>query len=887
MAVGLEAAVDRACGRWVAWVARHPGRVLAAVAAATLACGAYAAVSLGVNADPRTLIDPRLPFQVRQREVAETFHSLADGVLVVVDADSPTAAGRAADALGARLAARTDLFREVDVPGGGPFFARNALLFLTPAQLEELTDRLSRVQPFLAELARDQSLVGVSDLLREALAAGRERAATGLDLGAVVTRVSAVAEAVAEGRRAPDPWGSAVLGGTLPPEARTRVVALRPLHPGAALASPAPELAAIRAAARDLGLGPERGVRVRISGEPVMNYEELGAVATQSWHVALVSVVLFAAAVVFALRSPRAVLALVGSLLVSLVWSNGVAAAAVRDLNVISAAFNVLIVGLGGEFGIHFAMRWMELASRGRPRHAALVETAETVGGSLLSSAVTTSIGFFIFLLTDFTGVAQLGFIAGTGMFLSLASTLTVLPALLAVGRAPVPPRARAMPAWLARLERVPLRHARVVRVAAAAVGVAALALLPRIRFDYNLVRLHDPGTESVATFEELLGASGTTPWTADVVAPSLDAARALAVRLAALPTVAGARTLLDFVPAEQEEKRATLETASFFVPAAIVPGPPRTQAERRAALARLADEARRSGDAPAPLGPGARRLAQALARVLAAGDGAVDRLERDLVGSLPAQVEDLQRLVAPARVTLADLPADVTQQMLAADGRARIQVIPREDVGESRALERFVRDVRTLAPDASGLAVYTFEWGRVTWTAMLLALGGGVACMLVALVVLWRSLWDALLAFFPLALAAVLTCAALVVLGQPFNFANVIVLPMLIGMSIDSGVHLVHRHRTDPGEEDVLATSTGRAVFYSALTTMLSFGSLGFAPHRGIAAIGQLLTVGVGLVLVCYVVVLPAVLEWDDRRRRGGSGAAPSTGWPADGTGA
>jgi hypothetical protein len=118
------------------------------------------------------------------------------------------------------------------------------------------------------------------------------------------------------------------------------------------------------------------------------------------------------------------------------------------------------------------------------------------------------------------------------------------------------------------------------------------------------------------------------------------------------------------------------------------------------------------------------------------------------------------------------------------------------------------------------------------------------------------------------LLLAAALTCTTHLVIGEPFNFANVIVLPMLIGMSIDSGVHLVHRHRMN-AREDVLSTSTARAVFYSALTTILAFGSLGFAPHRGMAMLGQLLAIGVGLVLVCYVVVLPAVLEWDDRRRR------------------
>jgi uncharacterized protein len=873
---GFDAVVDGLCARWVAFVQRRPGLVLAVAGALTLALGAYAALNLGVNADPRELIDRDLPFQIQQQELSRTFHTLSDGILVVVDADSPTAAARAADDLAARLATRRDLFSQVEVPGGGPFFARNALLYLEKDQLEDLADRLSHVQPFLAELARDQSLVGIADLLGQAIAAQRDGSATGLDLAATLDRVSAVVEAATVGRRAPDPWGTAVLGGAMPAEARTRIVALRRAGEGHTLAPGAPEIVAIRRAARVLGLTPARGFRVRVTGEPVMNYEELGAVATQSWHVAVISAVLFAAVVVLALRDARTVIALVGALLLSLVWSNGIAAATVGDLNMISAAFNVLIVGLGGEFGIHFAMRYLELAGRGRSRTDALVETAQSIGGSLFSSAVTTSIGFFIFMLTDFRGVAQLGLISGIGMFVSLASTLTVLPALLAIGRPSAPPRAGSVPSWLGQLERVPLRQARAVRIGAVVLGLGGLALLPSIRFDYNLVALHDPNSEAVSTFEELLSTGSSAPWAIDVAAPDLASAEALASRLAELPSVAEARTVRDYVPKDQDDKLESIETASYLVPTAITAGPHRSDAERRAALARLAEESGRSeqGGDPA-IAASAGRLRKAIAALLAgpasdAGTPAVlEALERDLVGSLPEQVRDLQGLVATEGVSLEDLPDDLTRQMVAPDGRARVQVLPRGDVGDSHELERFVREVRTVAPDAGGLAVYTVEWGRVTWQAMLAALVGGVACMFVFLVVLWRSVWDALLAFFPLALAAVLTCAALAVLGEPFNFANVIVLPMLIGMSIDSGVHLVHRHRSEPEEEDVLATSTARAVFFSTLTTMLAFGSLAFAPHRGIAAIGKLLTIGVGLVLVCYVIVLPAVLEWDDQRRR------------------
>lgn len=870
MLAPLAGRIDRALARWVAWVDRRPGRVLVVAGLFTALLGAYAAGHLGVNPDPRQLIDPRLPFQVRQRELQRTFRSLTDGILVVIDADSPAGAREAADALADRLRKRSDLFADVDVAGGGPFFARNALLYLSSEQLEDLADRLSRAQPFLAAVAREQSLVALGDLVAEALASHRAGERTGVDLAAALDRVAAVIEATADGRRAPDPWGSALFGGAAGEEARQRVLALRPVHDSGTLEGEAPEIAAVREAARSLGLHPEVGVRVRITGEPVMNHEELEAVARQSRRVAAVAVVLFAATVTLALRSLRIVLALVASLVVSLVWSNGVAAATVGDLNTISAAFNVLIVGLGGEFGIHFCMRYVEVLGGERPRRDALVETAGATATALVSSAVTTSIGFWIFLLTEFTGVAQLGLISGIGMFLALASTYTVLPALLAFGRPAATVRPLHTPAWLGRLDRLPIRYARAVRRTAVVGGLGALALLPGVRFDYNLVRLHDRTTESVATFEELLSQPGRTPWTADIIAPDLPAAVALAERLRALPTVAAARTLLDWVPDHQEEKGEILATAALFVPERIERGPPRSDTDREAALRRMRDAAgRATGDGV--LGRAAARLTQALDRVLERAplpSELLATLERRLVGSLPVQIVDLQRLVRPDRVTLEALPSEIRGQMLAPDGRARVTVSPAGDMGDSRALERFVASVRAVAPEAGGLGVYVVDWGRVAWRAMLGALGGGVTCMLVFLVVLWRSVRDPLLAFFPLGLAALLTCAVLVLLDRPFNFANVIVLPMLVGMSIDSGIHLVHRHRTEPEEADVLATSTARAVFYAALTTMLAFGSLALAPHGGIAAIGELLAIGVGLVLLCYVVVLPAVLEWDDRHR-------------------
>ena len=867
---------------------RRRGWVALAALLLTAALGAYAATHLGVNADPDAMIAGDLPFRVRERDFKRSFRAAWDEMLVLVESESASEAGRAADALAARLASRTDLFENAQVMGGGEFFRRNELLYLDVPQLEDLADRLAAVQPFLAEIARDPSLTGISNLLRLAVAAQRDGTDVGLDLAAALDRVSTAIEAALAGRSAPDPWGDALIGGSLSEEARHRVIALRANADFGELLFAEPALRAIRAAARELELDPAHGIRVRITGSTVLNYEELAVVDSQGKRVAVAALLLFTGATLLALRSLRVLFALVASLIVSLVWTNAFAAAAIGHLNQVSVAFNVVIIGLGGELGIHVCMRYAELAAQGRPRSEALAETGATIGSSLFSSAITTAIGFLVFLPTDFRGVAELGLISAAGVLISLVSSLTLLPALLSLG-APVYPRfAQSTLPLIARIRQVPVSHARTIRWAALAVAIGSLALLPRARFDHNPVNLRDPNTESVQTFLDMLQRSETSPWTIDVVAPDLAQAEATAATLAALPYVERAITLEDFVPSQQAEKREILGTIALFVPALSPSSPEPDPATQRVALERLEAALAPTAAAPAdpPLTASEVRLHDALGRFLAAAaanDPAplLARLQKNVIGSLPSQLQDLLAALHPDDVTLDTLPRQLSELMLAPDGRARIQVFPKKDLADAASLEEFVDGVTSLAPNATGPAVGLVEWGRVTSGAMQQALATGFVCTLLFLLLLWRSLWDTLLAFFPLLLAGLVTCAMMVLLGWSFNFANVIVLPMLLGMGIDSGVHLVHRHRARPDEADVLATSTARAVWFSALTTILSFGSLIFASHRGMAALGQILTLGVAATLVCYVVVLPAVLEWDDHRirRRAARSRAPAVG--------
>jgi hypothetical protein len=467
---------------------------------------------------------------------------------------------------------------------------------------------------------------------------------------------------------------------------------------------------------------------------------------------------------------------------------------------------------------------------------------------------------------------------------LSLASSLTLLPALLALGARTHPYFAPPSLLLAARLRHLPVTYARPIRWAALAVAIGSLALIPRASFDHNPVNLRDPNTESVQAFQDLLQQSSTSPWTVDLVEPDLATAQAKAGKLAKLPFVERALTLLDYVPDRQAEKRAILETMAFLVPPLAERSAAPDAAAQIAALARLeaALATGEGGVGDARLEASETRLRDALGRMRTALAAApapghvLGRLQTNVVGSLVEQLDELTESLSPGDVTLEMLPPELREMMLADDGRARVSVIPKKDLNDSANLEEFVDGVLAVEPEGTGPAVGLVEWGRVTSGAMKQAMLAGFVVTALFLFLLWRNWWDTALAFFPLGLAGLATCAALVGLGWHFDFANVIVLPMLLGMGIDNGVHLVHRHRTNPEEEDVLASSTARAVWFAALTTVLSFGSLAFASHRGMASLGRLLTLGVAATLVCYIVVLPAVLAWDDQRRQRRVGAVP-----------
>jgi hopanoid biosynthesis associated RND transporter like protein HpnN len=641
-------------------------------------------------------------------------------------------------------------------------------------------------------------------------------------------------------------------------------------------------LLALNEVVEELGLDGSGDVRVRATGTFPLAYEESKHVRKQATWAGLASLSLVTIILLFGFGSLRLVLCAIFALLVGLVWTAGFAAAAIGHLNLVSIAFGVLFIGLSIDFAIHLSVRFSDYLGDGMGPGEALRGAASGVGGALVVCAVTTAVAFFAFVPTDFIGVGELGLIAGTGMFIGLFTNFTLLPAMIFK----FAPRSRIspiglVPGWIVRSFSLPVRYARSVLTVTAVIAVAGLWLAPSIQFDTNPIRVRDPSTESVQLFNEILADGDAYPWNLNVVADDRDSARETAARLEAMPEVRLALTLADFVPDEQPAKLDILDEAGLMLLASLDDEPSVTDTtgtQARAAIDKLGktlDAIIAGGHHPALLDP-ARRLLESLAglRLKLTGDAddsaALEALRRVLFDSLPERLRLLRVALQAGSVDLESIPKELKLRMTGKDGRARIEVFPTQNLNDQRMLEEYVAAVQSVEPDAYGEGLLIIESGRVVIRALQQALITAGLVIILILAFLWRSLLDAALVVTPLVLAMILTVACSVALGISFNFANVIIIPLLLGMGIDSGIHMVHRVRGGGlPDGNLLRTGTARAVFLSALTTMASFGTLGFSSHLGIASLGQLLTLGIALVLLCNLIVLPALVRVTDTIRR------------------
>jgi hypothetical protein len=866
--------IGAAVAALIGLVLKAPLLVVILTLAATAALGVYAVRNVSINTDTTEMLSPELQFRRDFDAYRRAYPIFANNIVIVVEAEDSDRAEDGADALYQRLQQQDrGRFHHIFYPEGDRFFRQNGLLYIGLSDLQALATRLSEAQPLLSTLARDPSMRGLFEVLGLAADALGTADAQPQQIARVLGRVAAVVEARNADRPRSLSWKE-LMGGEAASDDRRRIIVLQPELDFGQVAPAGAALKEIRRHARELGLTPENGVRVRISGSAAIASEEIGSIADNTALSSQLSLVAVALLLIFCFRSVRLVVASLVTLVVGIVLTGAFAIVAIGSFNLISIAFAVLFIGIGIDYSIHTALRYREMTERGHEGRAALPAAGRSIGKALALMAASSALGFFSFLPTDYRGVSELGLIAGFGMLVAFVTNVTVLPAMLAL--MPLPARAAAaapVSTRLAGTEHWLWRHSRTIVLGSAAIGLAALVALAGARFDRNPLNLKDPSQESVATAIDLLNNPRLRVSTVSILVDSVAEIGPLAESLAKLPSVESVRSIYDYVPREQAAKLDVLEEIALQMTPILSPSeraaPPDAD-QRGAAIAALRDklrsalEQKRAGAIDADV----RRLHAALDAFLAGGTEELRTagLEQDLIGSLPKRLDALKSALNAKPVDFASLPESLRQRELSPAGKVRVEVVPKRDLRDNRALRAFVSEVQSVAPHATGGPVVELLAGDAVVRAFTVASAIAFALITLGLLILLRNITDVLLILAPLLLASAVTIGVAVAVGLAFNFANVIVLPLLIGLGVSSGIHLVVRARRD--SMALMRTTTPRAVLFSALTTIASFATLAISSHWGQASMGLLLLIAISVNLVCYLVALPALLAYVEQRR-------------------
>lgn len=816
---------------------------------------------IAVDTDSSGMLSDDLPHRQRELALNDAFPGLNARLVVVIDAPNADAADLFARRLKAGIERRSDVLEAPFAAALDPWFQRNGLLYMDDAELDSMLAKLSRAGPLLGTLAAEPTLSAFFASLAEGVVDADRIAGGEESLARVLAETDLAIRSRLEGRSRPvafstlfEPEGEDGMekGGV------RRILTVVPRLDFTRFQPARPARDALSAAIAEARAAPGlEDVRVAVTGDPAMRSEELQSV-TEGLGLALI-VSLVSVGVLFAIAFRR--LSLAGVALAVVVVALALAAAFASlmfdALNLVSMAFAVLLTGLGADYAIHLILRMREPGGTWR-------DTSDDLGLAMLLCAVTTSLGFLAFVPTPFAGMAQLGVIGAFGVFAAFLAALFLVPAGLKLANAsPVPPARSILPSGLGRV---------------APWGVAALVLIaalfvPGARFETDPMALRDPKAPSVVAFATLFDEKETRPYSASVLVADDTAAEVLAEKLKSLPEVDHVVTPRRLLPGEGADFRweAVDAVAAGLLPQLEAEEPAlQTDNGRARLMEALANHERPNGQA-------LLESLKALDAKAAADPAILAALEKDILLFWPATLDRLKTSLSPDMVPEEEgLPAELVSRYRNAAGLVRVEVVPVGDLRDPAARSAFVAAVRDVAPEAAGPVVNLEDSGTVVAKAMLTAtalalLGCGLVLFLVQ-----RDLPDTLATLLPVVAAIVLTLGVSAVLNLPFNYANVIALPMLLGAGIDSAIHMAARTRR-AGPAETFSSSTPRAVLFSALTTVAAFGSLMLSAHRGVASIGSLLLVALASTTLCTLALQPAALQLAARVKARGTMGKPS----------
>jgi uncharacterized protein len=859
--------------RTIAFCIHYSRWVIAVALLCAALAGWYSVTHFSLTTDINQLISGSSP--ARQRELAlEAAFPQFDTIIAVVNAPTPELVQEAARLLADRLSREKNYFRSVEEPGGGAFFAQNGLLFEPTDQLQQQMTMLTQAKPLVGVLAADPNLRGVIRSLQYGLLGVQGGKIKLDDMQWPMTEAADTLAQINAGKPAIFSWQGLVEGHAPASSERLRFLKITAVLDYSELQPGLKASEAIRQAAADLHLDSTYHATVRLTGPVPMNDDEFATIKENAALNAVLTIAVVLFILWMALRWWRIIFAVFVSLAIGLSITAALGLMMVGTLNLISVYFAVLFVGLGVDFGIQLSVRYRAERHEVDGLYEALLHSGRRAGAPLTLAALATAAGFLAFLPTSYKGLSELGLIAGVGMIIAFLMSITVLPALLNDVRPPSEPKQLGYK-FLAPVDDFLERHRTPILIATVLLVLAASPLLYWLRFDFNPMNLRNTKVESVATYLQLEheGAGGSN--FIEALEPNLATADQVAAKLKALPDVARVTTLSSFIPDQQDQKLPIIRSAADVLLPALNPqtvNPPPADDEVVSMLKTTADALNRLAEKyPGPGAEAAKRLVAEITLLANAGPAARQRAEAAFVQALKIALANLHGLLTANEVTRENVPATLVSQWITSDGRARIEIVPKAT--DNTALRTFAHNVLREEPNATEGPISILEARRTVISAFLEA---GAFALLSIAVLLWitlRRLGDVLLTLIPLIVAGVVTLEICVAIDMPLNFANIIALPLLLGVGVAFKIYYIMAWRE--GQTKLLQSVLTRAVTFSACTTATAFGSLYFSSDPGTSSMGKLLAISLLTTMTAAAFFQPVLMgkPRDDALHHGARG--------------
>jgi hopanoid biosynthesis associated RND transporter like protein HpnN len=885
----LRALVRIACARPVA-------TVLLAVILAVLSV-VYALEYLTFATSTRSLLPPGQPYVERYTQYEREFGDL-DNIAIVVEAPSLPEATIYANRLVRQLRADNVPLKRIAYRIDPKQFEGRGLLYLSKERLTNIREAIFDYQDFMEAFAARPTLDQLADGMATQIATafvsnfidlGLSEGKGAADLRFVQDLVALITSRLERPGPYKSPFGTLFAveaadnpgaGYFLSEDQRLLFILAEPESQRGSFTGDQRAIEGIRGVIASLKRDfPD--VAVGVTGKPALQNDEMVAAFRDSERATVLAFALTLGLLLVAfVRVGKPVLMLL-VLVTSLCWSIGIATLVIGHLSLFSVMFISIVIGIGIDYGIYFLFRYEEELFLGRNLKEAIEITAARSGPGMLLGAVTAAGTFYVLWFTDFRGVRELGFIAGTALILAWLAMMTVFPAtLVLLDRRHAGRPAGTIPRALA-LERVHVpfverlvAYPKTVLVMAVALTAVSAWGLRYIQFDYNLLNLQASGTESVVWERRILTTAGRSGFTALASADSLDELRRKSTTFRALASVSEVDSVLLLIPENQPEKlKIIADFAPLVAPVRVGRSTPVDPARLAGSLETLkrrfdiaANEAP-EGDVQAKLKLVAEDIGRLIVKIrktdLQTSEPALTHLQNQIYRDFVRSFQRLQGNLAPKPIGLADVPQELRAKFISDGGRFLLQIHPAVDIWDREGARRFVTDLRSVDPDVTGTPVITYEALGLMERAY--RQGTVYAILLVSLVtaLTLRRTRETVLALLPLGLGLMWAFGLMYFFGLKFNMGNVFGLPLILGAAAEYGLNIVLRFMEgrDHGGP-LIARSTMMAVLVSGLTTIVGFGSLMIADHRGIFGLGLLLTLGTATSLVASLVILPVLLR-------------------------